>query len=87
MSDSSGGPRVPVAKGGLLVVGHTASADMGFIPESKLMFRSKLQTLADYRNEVTSETFKNWFEEHLLHISPESLIIMDSASIHSSFAR
>jgi hypothetical protein len=35
MNDGSDGPRVPVSKGGLLIVDHTGSAGMGFIPEGK----------------------------------------------------
>lgn len=85
MSDGSGGLKVPVVKGSRLIVLHAGSADTGFIPQSKLIFKaSKSKNSDDYHSDMTYTTFKRWFKEQLLpHLPPSSIIVMDNASIHS----
>lgn len=41
MNDGTGGLRVPVGKGARLILCHAGSASTGFIPQCKLLFRSK----------------------------------------------
>jgi hypothetical protein len=86
LSDGSGGLKVPVVKGGHLIICHTGSAASGFIPQSKLDFRSneKSVSASDYHCEVDAATFKKWFEEDFLpYLAPESVIVMDNASYKS----
>lgn len=85
MSDGTGGLKVPVGKGGRLIVCHAGSAETGFIPQCKLIFKSKgKNTSTDYHSDMNSTVFKSWFVEQLLpNIPPHSTIVMDNASIHS----
>ena len=83
ISDGSGGLKEPVSKGGCLIICHASSAATGFIPESKLVFRSKKST-SDYHCEMKADTFKKWFMgDFLFHLPPESVLIFDNASYHS----
>lgn len=85
MSDGHGGLKVPVGKGGRIIVLHVGSAETGFIPQSKLIFKaSKAKNSEDYHSEMTYVIFRRWFKEQLLpYIPPCSVIVMDNASIHS----
>lgn len=85
MSDGSGGLKVPIGKGSRLIVCHAGSAVSGFIPQSKLIFRSKSKCKSsDYHSEMTAAVFRKWFEEQLLpYLEVNSVIVMDNASIHS----
>ncbi|KAJ4442396.1 hypothetical protein ANN_03982 [Periplaneta americana] len=85
MSDGSGGLRVPIGKGGRLIVLHVGSSATGFIPQCKFIFRSKSKTSnSDYHKDMDYSLFKKWFVEKLLpNIPPNSTIVMDNASIHS----
>ena len=85
MSDGSGGLRVPVGKGGRLIVLHAGSSVTGFIPQCKLIFRSKSKSSnSDYHKDMDYSLFKKWFVENLLpNIPLNSTIVMDNASIHS----
>ena len=83
MSDGSGGLKVPIGKGGRLIVCHAGSATTGFIPESKLVFRSRKST-GDYHSEMNADTFKKWFvHDFLPYLPAQSVIVMDNASYHS----
>jgi hypothetical protein len=42
---------------------HVGSADGGFVPESKLIFRSKSESNTDYHRKINAEVFKKWFQE------------------------
>jgi transposase len=62
------------------------SATKGFIPQSKLIFHSKLKALTDYHGKMNSKVFKMWFTQQFLpYLAPESVIVMDNTSIHSVF--
>ena len=83
MSDGSGGLKVPIGKGCRLIVCHVGSSDTGFVPQSKLIFRTNAKS-SDYHSEMTAAVFRNWFTGQFLpYIEPHSIIIMDNASIHS----
>jgi hypothetical protein len=41
LSDGSGGLKVPIGKGGRLIICHAGSAASQFIPQNKLVFRLK----------------------------------------------
>lgn len=56
----------------------------GFIPNSSLVFQSKLKT-GDYHGEMTADNFNKWLSEQLLpNLEKPSLIIMDNASYHTT---
>ena len=83
MSDGSGGLKVPTGKGGRLIICHAGSSATGFVPESKLVFRSKSKS-SDYHSEMNGDTFKAWFVNQFLpYIAPRSVIVMDNAPYHS----
>ena len=77
-----GGKRRPSGKGKRLII-LRAGGEMGWIPNTTLIFQSKKNT-GDYHDEMTGEHFEEWFEDKLLpNIPPNSLIAMDNASYHS----
>ena len=77
-----GGVRCPSGKGKRLII-LGAGSEMGWIPNTTLIFQSKKDT-GDYHDEMTGEHFEEWFREKLLpNIPPNSLIAMDNASYHS----
>lgn len=82
-STRSGGMKIPVGKGGRLIVCHAGSDRTGFIPESKLVFRAKSKS-ADYHTEMNSELFRDWFVNDFINYLEEgSIIVLDNASYHS----
>ena len=65
----------------LIILG--AGGEMGWIPNTTLIFRSKKNT-GDYHDKMTGDHFEEWFRDKLLpNTPPNSLIIMDNASYHS----
>ncbi len=57
--------------------------EMGWIPNTILIFRSKKNT-GNYHDEMTGEHFEQWFKDKLLpNVPPNCLIVMDNASYHS----
>lgn len=82
-SDRSGGLKVPIGKGGCLIVCHAGGAK-GFVPECKWVFRS-MKSTTDYHTEMNSDSFKHWFTVQLLpSLEEPSIIIMDNAPYHSA---
>ena len=77
-----GGVKRPSGKGlRLIILG--AGGEMGWVPNTTLIFRSKKNT-GDYHDEMTGEHFEEWFKEKLLpNLPSNSLIVMDNASYHS----
>ena len=77
--------RVPQGKGSRLIVCHAGSSNTGFVPECKLIFRSRRQNInTDYHSEMNARTFKDWFSNKLLcSLEEGSIIIIDNASYHS----
>lgn len=81
-SNRNGGLKVPLGKGGRLIVCHVGSAETGFVPGSKWVFRSK--KTSDYHEEMTAQSFRDWFLNRFLnHLEEGSIIIMDNAPYHS----
>ena len=77
-----GGIRRPSGKGKRLII-LGAGGEMGWIPNTTLIFQSKKDT-SDYHDEMTGEHFEEWFRDSLLpNVSPNSLIVKDNASYHS----
>lgn len=67
----SGGLKVSLGKEGCLFICNTGSALTGFIPENKLVFRSKKSTsTSDYHCEINADTFRKWFVVDLLPYLP-----------------
>jgi hypothetical protein len=74
--------KVPVGKGSRLIVCHVGSTLMGFVPETKWVFRSK--STKDYHEEMMADTFKDWFFNRFInYFEEDSIIIMDNARYHS----
>ncbi|XP_039294141.1 uncharacterized protein LOC120353647 [Nilaparvata lugens] len=82
--DGSGGLKVPVGKGGRLIILHAGSAQTGFIPECKLIFKAKKSTSLDYHTEMNADIFTDWFRNFLNLLEESSVIVMDNASYHSA---
>ena len=59
-----GGIRQPSGKGKHLII-LGAGGEMGWIPNTTLIFQSKKDT-GDYHDEMTGEHFEEWFREKLL---------------------
>jgi hypothetical protein len=79
---TKGGVRCPPGKGTRLII-LGAGGEMGWIPNTKLIFRSKKNT-GDYHDEMTGDHFEECFKDTLLpNCLPNSLIVMDNASYHS----
>ncbi|VEN73178.1 transposase [Candidatus Desulfarcum epimagneticum] len=72
----------PTGKGERLII-INAITKAGWVPGSKLVFKSTRKT-GDYHGQMNWELFKKWFIEMLLpNIPKKSLIIMDNASYHN----
>ena len=77
-----GGVRCPPGKGTRLII-LGAGGEMGWVPNTTLIFRSKKNT-GDYHDEMTGDHFEEWFRDKLLpNCPPNSLIVMDNASYHT----
>ena len=77
-----GGIRKPSGKGSRLIILH-ASSENGWINEADLVFQSK-KASGDYRDEMTSGHFEEWFYDSLMpNIPCNSLIVIDNAPYHS----
>jgi hypothetical protein len=72
----------PTGKGARLII-INAITKAGWVPGSKLVFKSTRKT-GDYHGQMNWELFKKWFMEMLLpNIPDQSLIIMDNAPYHN----
>jgi len=75
----------PTGKGERLII-LNAMTQNGWVPNAKLIFKSKKKT-GDYHGQMNFELFSKWFKEKLLPNIPEkSLIIMDNATYHNVLA-
>lgn len=76
------GPKSKTEKGAHFIVVH-AGGKKGFVPGGLLIFKPKTSN-ARYRNAMTPECFRTWFENHLLpNIPSNSLIIVNNSPGHS----
>ncbi|RVE41290.1 hypothetical protein evm_014060 [Chilo suppressalis] len=73
--------KVPIGKGGRLIICHAGSASAGFVENSILAFQPK--STKEYHEEMDAERFQEWFLNLLTNIPPNSTIIMDNAPYHS----
>ncbi|XP_050063318.1 uncharacterized protein LOC126552652 [Aphis gossypii] len=85
-NEGTEGLKVPIGKGGRLIVCHAGCARYGFIKDSKLVFRSNTGNTTYYHNQMNAEVYKEWFFELLNHLEEPSIIVMDNASYHSTLA-
>nr|XP_034190884.1 uncharacterized protein LOC117609093 [Osmia lignaria]XP_034190885.1 uncharacterized protein LOC117609093 [Osmia lignaria] len=69
-------------KGKQLIIGHVGSSD-GFVPGALLCFEAKKNS-AGYHDEMNSDTFFDWFRSILPMLRDGGVIVMDSASYHST---
>jgi hypothetical protein len=74
-------------KGGRGRYMYVGSADGGFVPESKLIFRSKSESNTDYHRKMDAEVFKKWFQEQFCCTLPLNIIVMDNASCYSVMSK
>ena len=72
--DGNGGIAVPSGKGSGLIILHAGTED-DFVPRAFLFFQSK-QGKADYHEEMTGETFLNWFKTQLLPNIPANSVVI-----------
>lgn len=77
----STGPSNPTGKGTRLIVLHIGSA-AGFVPGGLLCFQSKKNS-SDYHDEMSGQTFQEWFEEILPLLKDNAVIVLDNAPYHS----
>ncbi|KAI5640202.1 DDE superfamily endonuclease domain-containing protein [Phthorimaea operculella] len=73
--------KVPMGKGGRLVICHAGSAEKGFIQGNLLAFASK--KTSDYHEEMDADRFEEWFRQLLISLDRPSVILMDNAPYHS----
>jgi len=74
-------PPIQKSKGTRLIVLHIGSA-AGFVPGGLLCFQSKKNS-SDYHDEMSGQTFQEWFEEILPLLEDTAVIVLDNAPYHS----
>ncbi|KAF0694083.1 DDE 3 domain-containing protein, partial [Aphis craccivora] len=57
-SDNTEGLKVPIGKGGRLIVCHAGSPLFGFVKNSKLVFRCKSSSSEDYHSQMNATVFE-----------------------------
>ena len=80
LSGLSTGLKHPSGKGKRLILLHIGSED-GFVEGGCLLFESRKS--GDYHEEMTGEVFREWFENILPKLHPNSILVMDNAPYHS----
>jgi len=85
-SDNTEGLKVPIGKGGRLIVCHAGSPSFGFVQNSKLVFRCKSGSSLDYHSQMNATVFEKWFIDMLGNLEEPCIIVMDNASYHSMLA-
>ncbi|XP_050059675.1 uncharacterized protein LOC126550967 [Aphis gossypii] len=83
-SDNTEGLKVPIGKGGRLIVCHAWSSSFGFVKNSKLVFRCKSGSSADYHSQMNATVFEQWFVDMLGNLEEPCIIVMDNAPYHST---
>lgn len=84
--ENTEGFKVPIGKGGRLIVCHAGSPSFGFVKNSKLVFRCKSGSSEDYHSQMNASVFEKWFIDMLANLEEPCIIIMDNASYHSMLA-
>lgn len=75
------GRKEPAGKGKRIMLLHIGSSD-GFVPGGLLCFESKANSSACH-DEISGNTFYEWFVKTLPLLKKKAVIVMDSASCHS----
>ncbi|XP_060880057.1 uncharacterized protein LOC132951981 [Metopolophium dirhodum] len=70
--------------GNHLILFHIGS-NKGFLKGGLLCLESKMSS-SDYHDEISGDHFKEWFESILPCLEPNSIVVMDNASYHSTKA-
>ncbi|KAF0748982.1 DDE 3 domain-containing protein [Aphis craccivora] len=83
-SDNTEKLKVPIGKGGRLIVCHAGSPSFGFVKNSKLVFRCKSGSQADYHSQMNATVFKKWFIDMLGNLEEPCVIVMDNTTYHST---
>ncbi|XP_060846190.1 uncharacterized protein LOC132925846 [Rhopalosiphum padi] len=79
------GTKVPIGKGGRLIITHAGSSRYGFIEGSKLVFKCQAKNSTDYHSSMNADVFKAWFVDMLKLLPEPCVIIMDNAPYHSTY--
>uniref|UniRef100_A0A6P7G8R9 Uncharacterized protein LOC114339077 n=1 Tax=Diabrotica virgifera virgifera TaxID=50390 RepID=A0A6P7G8R9_DIAVI len=80
MEGWSTGISPPFGKDNRLIISHISS-EKEFVKYGLLEFQSK--STKDYRDEMTTDVFEEYFEQMIEHIAPNSIIVLDNAPYHS----
>jgi len=67
-----------------LIVCHAGSPSFGFVKNSKLVFRCKSGSQADYHSQMNATVFQKWFKDMLDNLEEPCIIVMDNATYHST---
>lgn len=80
------GLKEPIGKGGRLIVCHAGSPSFGFVKNSKLVFRCKSGSQADYHSQMNATIFHKWFIDMLGNLKEQCIIVIDkdNATYHST---
>ncbi|KAE9540703.1 hypothetical protein AGLY_003948 [Aphis glycines] len=78
-SDNTEGLKEPIKKDGRLIVCHAGSPSFSFIKNSKLVFRCKSGSQADYHSKMNATIFHKWFVDTLSNLKEPCIIVMDNA--------
>jgi len=84
-NEGTEGLKVPIGKGGRLIITHAGSSRYGFIEGSKLVFKCQAKNSTDYHSSMNADVFKAWFVDMLKLIPEPCVIIMDNAPYHSMY--
>lgn len=77
----STGLKNPTGKGKRLIIVH-AGSEKGFVENGLWVFES--HSTKEYHEEMTGDAFQEWFAKILPSLDPNSVIVMDNASYHST---
>lgn len=81
-SKQATGIKPPTGKGSRFIIVHAGTKE-GFIKNASLIFQAKND--GDYHHQMNAAVFEGWFKTQLMpNIPPNSVIIMDNASFHST---
>ncbi|KAL4119466.1 hypothetical protein QTP88_012273 [Uroleucon formosanum] len=84
-NEGTEGLKVPIGKGGRLIITHAGSSRYGFIEGSKLVFKCQAKNSTDYHSSMNADVFKAWFVDMLKLLPEPCVIIMDNAPYHSMY--
>ncbi|VVC42664.1 Hypothetical protein CINCED_3A012861 [Cinara cedri] len=83
-SDNTEELKVPIGNGGWLIVCHAGSTSFGFVKNSKLVFRLKSGSQADYHSQMNVTIFHKWIIDMLGNLEEPCIIVTDNVTYHST---